>query len=78
MSWENSWQRRRVGTHEKYKNVYLLKNTKTGEFSYEGKISYKGATYSMIFDCPIKASKFVDRKCLELKIPQKNNSYGRI
>lgn len=67
----------KIGKHDKYACVYLLKDHKTQEITYEAKVTINRRSYSKLFTDAEKAKKYVDLKCIEKGVPQKNNSYGR-
>lgn len=58
-----------------FKNVYIRKNQ--GRPTYRGEFIYKGNKYYKEFSTPEEAAKWVDLKCLELGIPQKNNTFKK-
>lgn len=58
-----------------FKNVYQRKNK--GKYVYRAEIVYKSGKYYKEFSDPKQAAKWIDLKCLEFGIPQKNNTFKK-
>lgn len=61
---------------KKYKNVSRWVN-RGKQVWYHGTIKHKGDVFSKAFKTPLESAKWVDKKCLVLGIPQKNNLFKK-